>query len=80
FDQIQAWIQSGKSEHVTCYICCNDVPRSRIDDTCGNKSCHADACIECLTSWYEAVKPGGIVLISHLSCPFCKQAPNGKIL
>ncbi|CAF4485805.1 unnamed protein product, partial [Rotaria magnacalcarata] len=46
----------------------------------GNKSCHADACIECLTSWYEAVKPGGIVLISHLSCPFCKQAPNGKIL
>ncbi|CAM2710792.1 unnamed protein product [Rotaria socialis] len=80
FDQIQAWIQSGKSEHVTCYICCNDVPRNRIDDTCGNKSCHADACIECLTSWYEAVKPGGIVLVSHLSCPFCKQAPLGKIL
>ncbi|CAF3042108.1 unnamed protein product [Rotaria socialis] len=80
FDQIQAWIQSGKSEHVTCYICCNDVPRNRIDDTCGNKSCHAGACIECLTSWYEAVKPGGIVLVSHLSCPFCKQAPLGKIL
>ncbi|CAF3703290.1 unnamed protein product [Rotaria socialis] len=80
FDQIQAWIQSGKSEHVTCYICCNDVPRNRIGDTCGNKSCHADACIECLTSWYEAVKPGGIVLVSHLSCPFCKQAPLGKIL
>jgi hypothetical protein len=79
-DQISTWIQSGKSEYVTCYICCNDLPRDKINKTCGNQLCNADACIECLTKWYEDVIPGRIVLVAHLLCPFCKQAPSGKIL
>ncbi|CAF3714742.1 unnamed protein product [Rotaria socialis] len=80
FHQIRSWIRSGKSEMVTCYICCDDVPRDKMNDTCGNKLCHAEACTDCLTKWYEVVQPGSIVLIAHLSCPFCKHAPNGKIL
>ncbi|CAF4339008.1 unnamed protein product [Rotaria sordida] len=48
FNQIQTWIQSGKSEWVTCYICCDDSPRNKISDTCGNKLCHAEACTESL--------------------------------
>ncbi|CAF3950520.1 unnamed protein product, partial [Rotaria sordida] len=80
YDQIMTWIQSGQCERVTCYICCNDVARAQIDDTCGNKLCCAEACTECLTSWYQDVKPGCIVLVTHLLCPFCKHAPNGKIL
>ncbi|CAF1202223.1 unnamed protein product [Rotaria sp. Silwood1] len=80
FRQIRSWIRSGKSEMATCYICCDDVPRDRMNATCGNKLCHAEACAECLTKWYEVVRPGGIVLIAHLSCPFCKHAPNGNIL
>ncbi|CAF2657641.1 unnamed protein product [Rotaria sp. Silwood2] len=79
-EEVFTWIQSGKSEYVTCYICCNDLPRDKINKTCGNKLCNADACIECLTKWYQAVKPGSIVLVAHLLCPFCKQAPSGKIL
>ncbi|CAF3775555.1 unnamed protein product [Rotaria sordida] len=80
FNQIQTWIQSGKSEWVTCYICCDDFPRNKINDTCGNKLCHAEACTECLMKWYQAVQPGSIVLTAHLLCPFCKHVPNGKIL
>ena len=80
FNQIQAWIQSGESQVVTCYICCNDVPRDKINTTCGNKVCHAEACTECLMQWYQAVRPGGIVLMTHLLCPFCKHAPNGRTL
>ncbi|CAF0773952.1 unnamed protein product [Didymodactylos carnosus] len=79
-DKIYTWVLSGKSEYVTCYICCNDLPRDKINNTCGNKLCNADACIECLTKWYQAVKPGGIVLVTYLLCPFCKHAPSGKIL
>jgi hypothetical protein len=80
FRQIRSWIRSGKSEMVTCYICCDDLPRDKMNDTCGNKLCHAESCAECLTKWYEVVQPGSIVLIAHLSCPFCKHTPSGKTL
>ena len=80
FDQISTWVKSGRSEYVTCYICCDDVRRDQISKTCGNRSCHADACVACLTKWYQAVMPGDLVLIAHLLCPFCKQASNGKTL
>lgn len=80
FNQIQAWIQSGQSQLVTCYICCNDIPRDKIENTCGNKLCHAEACTECLMQWYQAVRPGTIVLMTHLLCPFCKHAPHGRTL
>ncbi|CAF4887631.1 unnamed protein product [Rotaria sp. Silwood1] len=80
FDQINTWIQSGKSESVTCYICCNDVSCDKINSTCGNKLCHAESCTECLTTWYQAVRPGSIVLVAHLLCPFCKHTPNVKVL
>ena len=79
-DQIRTWVKSGRAEVVTCYICCDDVRRNQISQTCGNKSCHADACLNCLAKWYEATKPGSIVLPVHLLCPFCKQTPNAKVL
>ncbi|CAF1222544.1 unnamed protein product [Rotaria sordida] len=80
YDQIMGWIQSGESERVTCYICCSDVRRAQMDNSCGNKLCRAETCIECLTNWYQTVKPGSIVLVANLLCPFCKQAPRAKIL
>ncbi len=37
-------------------------------------------CGECLSRWYNQLKPGCIVLPSHLLCAFCKQKPIIKTM
>lgn len=68
----------SSSNNETCCICFKDIKREFTD--CGRKGCHKKVCFECARSWYRQSKPGNIVTLSNLYCPFCKKIPSSKIL
>ena len=79
-EQVQRWALSGGAEGGTCTLCFDDLPKSRLMPVCGRRGCSSVACEACLTGWYGAIQPGGIVSPSNLECPFCKRAPSAKTL
>uniref|UniRef100_A0A914CQ15 RING-type domain-containing protein n=1 Tax=Acrobeloides nanus TaxID=290746 RepID=A0A914CQ15_9BILA len=78
-DQLLRWIFSGGAELGTCMLCFEEKGKHNIRPVCGRKNCQTFACNDCLTSWYGGQKPGHIIHIPRLTCPFCKCCPNIKI-
>lgn len=76
--QLSYWVKCGDSQKTVCYLCAGKYRRNIISPACGN--CNAEACLECLKSWYGQVKHGQIVNPNHLTCPFCKRSPKGNLL
>eukprot|EP01023_Acetabularia_acetabulum_P063003 TRINITY_DN785_c0_g1_i10.p1 TRINITY_DN785_c0_g1~~TRINITY_DN785_c0_g1_i10.p1 ORF type:complete len:678 (+),score=70.85 TRINITY_DN785_c0_g1_i10:652-2685(+) len=60
----------------TCHLCCDEFQRNELKRTCGK--CNNLTCATCLKNWYGETKPGKLVLLSKLSCPFCRQIPKRK--
>jgi hypothetical protein len=61
-----------------CNLCCETLPLDQLHSACG--ACENLTCGECLGAWYGQLKPGQLVQLSHLTCPFCKRSPHGKTL
>lgn len=74
------WINSGVAEQSYCTICFNEFYKNNLRKVCGRKLCRSLACDECLKSWYGVNKPGDLLQINSLTCPFCKQYPSYSIL
>jgi len=70
-------VSSGKLSAVCC-LCFEPKALVALDSACG--ACRNLMCFECLRTWYAQLKPGRVVLPSHLLCPFCKRRPQRKTL
>lgn len=53
--------------------CCSALIKQKDVTVCGNKGCVAKLCDICCTGHYGKVKPGGIVTMNMLDCPYCKR-------
>ncbi|KAJ3038808.1 hypothetical protein HDV00_000296 [Rhizophlyctis rosea] len=73
-------ITSASSELGLCTLCFEDTPHHNLHHSCGRRGCTSIACTSCLDAWYGGIKPGSIIITSHLSCPFCKRAPTAKTI
>ncbi len=66
------------SQHITCMLCFEDIEPTSIDTACG--ICDTMVCNDCISTWYGNIKPGNLINLSYISCPFCKNRPKGNIL
>ena len=61
-----------------CLLCCEEKLFSKLAASpCGH--CKNRVCFECVEQWVNQIKPGQVVLPSHLVCPFCKVVPKEKV-
>ena len=68
-------------EKPTCSLCFEEFFPKDLVDVCGRGSrCRHKICRDCNKSWYNDLKPGSIISLSHLFCPFCKSRPTDKHL
>jgi len=70
-------VQRGKLSQYCC-LCFSEKQLILLESACGN--CQNMMCGECLSTWYNSLKPGELVLPSHLLCPFCKRKPAIKTI
>ncbi len=79
-DQLINWINAGYAEREECSMCFEDFNKqhNKLAFSCNYKNCGVKCCKSCLTKWYnsEYTKPGCVINLSNLSCPFCKKTPN----
>jgi len=76
-EMVAEQILKGELSDICC-LCFEAKALLALDSACGH--CQNKMCLECLTTWYQQLQPGQIVLPSHLLCPFCKQRPHRKTL
>eukprot|EP01083_Nonionella_stella_P041325 112037_1 len=70
-------VHYGKLSDICC-LCFDEKQLILLESACG--LCKNLMCFECLNTWYNQLKPGHIVLPSHLLCALCKQKPNIKTM
>lgn len=61
-----------------CALCFEPHPVNALLSACG--SCRNRVCGACARAWWSQMRPGGVVLPTHLACPFCKQVPHAATL
>jgi len=76
-EAVATTVSSGKLADICC-LCFEAKALTALESACGR--CRNVMCFECLAKWYQQLRPGQIVLPSHLLCPFCKQRPLRKTL
>ena len=68
------------SSNILCILCLKDKECHKFAPSpCGNSTCKTRICYICQKNWMRQIKPGKVVLPSHLVCPFCKMMPTETI-
>jgi hypothetical protein len=75
-----ALVCEGKRETSECLLCFRDVVREDVVPACGRPDCQGVACRGCLRRWYGSIRPGEVVCLSTLQCPFCRRLPTLKTM
>ncbi|KAF0744504.1 hypothetical protein Ae201684P_018610 [Aphanomyces euteiches] len=57
-----------------CNLCFEECLLPAMESACGR--CEARVCGACLDAWYGETKPGRMVLLTHLTCAFCRRNPT----
>jgi hypothetical protein len=79
-ERASALVLEGKRETAECLLCFRDVDAEQVVSACGHADCPGVGCRSCLSKWYGAARPGNIVCLSTLRCPFCRRLPVIKTL
>jgi hypothetical protein len=75
-----ALVCEGKRETAECLLCFRDVVREEVVSACGRVDCSGVGCRGCLRKWYGSARPGEVVCLSTLQCPFCRRVPALKTM
>lgn len=78
--QIFARVDKGTVELGTCTLCFENAPHSTLRAACGRTGCAQRVDEECQRAWYGANKPGLLLNLMQLTCPFCRRIPATKTL
>lgn len=78
--RVESWVGSGRAERGTCQLCFEEKHKRSLHFMCDRKRCSAQACQECLTSWYGQVQPGRILNATNLNCPYCRCRPSTRVI
>lgn len=74
------WVSSRRVEIGTCTLCFATHKKRNLRLACGGrKGCREPICGGCAQSWYGINRPGAIINVSALSCPFCRRRPTAKM-
>ncbi len=77
---IRDWAQKHVAELGMCMLCCDELPKNALVTACGRRGCTVRCCAPCIETWYSYIRPGHILPLANLLCPFCKRAPAPEIL
>ncbi|KAK4107851.1 hypothetical protein N656DRAFT_840145 [Canariomyces notabilis] len=71
------WISSRRVQQGTCTLCFSSKHKRRdLRPACGGrKGCREVICASCVDSWYGINRPGTVINVAALSCPFCRRQP-----
>lgn len=78
--ELEAMIAGGVAERGVCDVCFSDMAKPLLRPMCGRHGCGSVACVGCLGQWYGVPRPGAVVSLSHLTCPYCKKMPTPRFL
>ncbi|KAF3919913.1 hypothetical protein AA313_de0200074 [Arthrobotrys entomopaga] len=80
-EEYKKWISSNTIEYKTCNLCFDSSFKLQdLHEACGRRGCHNKICTDCIKGWYGMNSPGKVVNLNSLQCPFCRRAPQAKIL
>ncbi|KAM7200012.1 hypothetical protein V8F33_004186 [Rhypophila sp. PSN 637] len=59
-----------------CSLRFNDVPIRKLVLACGGQTgCDHLVCKKCIQNWYGLNRPGKVINVGALTCPFCRRRP-----
>ncbi|KAK7931346.1 hypothetical protein PG985_002058 [Apiospora marii] len=74
-------VKSRKAELGTCSLCFREFKKQGSDlrRACGRKGCLQQICNDCHARWYRSNRPGRLIEVRALTCPFCGRKPSPKV-
>ncbi|KAF1980821.1 hypothetical protein K402DRAFT_265455 [Aulographum hederae CBS 113979] len=79
-DELKSWVLKRRTQSETCSLCITPHRKPDLRHACGRSGCHQRICGACIGKWYGSNKPGCIINVAALSCPFCRRTPAPKTL
>ncbi|KAK4128055.1 hypothetical protein N657DRAFT_675893 [Parathielavia appendiculata] len=77
---LSSWISSRRVQSGTCSLCFTPTRKLHLRLACGGRrGCAQPICGDCAQAWYGLNKPGNVINIAALSCPFCRRMPTNKV-
>jgi hypothetical protein len=77
---LSKWISSRRVQSGTCSLCFSPKKKHHLRLACGGrKGCTQPICADCFDGWYGLNKPGTVINVAALSCPFCRRQPTTKV-
>ncbi|KAK4098016.1 hypothetical protein N658DRAFT_561402 [Parathielavia hyrcaniae] len=77
---LSSWISSRRVQSGTCSLCFTPSRKQHLILACGGRrGCAQPICADCARGWYGLNRPGAVINIAALSCPFCRRMPTTKV-
>ncbi|KAK4156557.1 hypothetical protein C8A00DRAFT_30523 [Chaetomidium leptoderma] len=74
---LHSWITARRVQAGLCSLCFHTHPKRSLRLACGGRTgCTQRVCGGCLRGWYGLNRPGAVVNVAALSCPFCRRQPT----
>ncbi|KAI1131126.1 hypothetical protein F5Y10DRAFT_234297 [Nemania abortiva] len=64
-----------QAEDRACNVCCHTFKQRQLHSACGHSGCRQPICKGCLQQWYSINRPGHVINVAALCCPFCRRQP-----
>jgi hypothetical protein len=78
--ELREWVSSRRVQAGTCSLCFGDHAKGDLRLACGGRwGCRQLVCGDCVQGWYGMNKPGRVINLAALSCPFCRRQPTPKV-
>ncbi|KXX83063.1 E3 ubiquitin-protein ligase itt1 [Madurella mycetomatis] len=79
-DVLHGWVSARRVQAGTCTLCFATHRKRDLGLACGGrKGCREPVCGDCARNWYGINRPGAVINIAALSCPFCRRQPTTKV-
>jgi hypothetical protein len=78
--ELWSWIQRRTAEKSSCSLCFGDFAKTQLFPACRRHGCRQQVCGQCLNGWYGLNRPGLIINMAALVCPFCRRIPAARTL
>lgn len=83
-DRMRERVHNRESAQGTCSLCFSDFRHEDLQSACGRPinnraKCKQRICRDCSKSWYGSNKPGRILNMPAMCCPFCRRLASGRL-
>lgn len=79
-DELKGWVESRRVETGSCGLCFSNVKKVQLRLACGRRGCPQLICNGCRQQWYGMNRPGQIINIAAMHCPFCRRMPTHSVI